>query len=92
MMEALAKVCKKDIKLSASMIAKTSVSLLKAGYTPEQVEMFYGENGWWYIKDWRGKKGQAPTLSQVADTIKEAVDNFICEDYSVQNYIKKNQW
>jgi hypothetical protein len=75
MIEALAAVCKKDIKLSAPMLSKQAANLLRAGYTPEQVTQLYGESGWWWTNHWRGKdKGQIPTPSQVTDTIKEAVD------------------
>jgi hypothetical protein len=34
------------------------------GYTTEDVTDF---GTWWYLKDWRGKKGQAPTLEQIRE-------------------------
>lgn len=53
--------------------AKTAHWLVKRGYTPEQVREHYGVDGDWYMHDWRGQKGQAPTQKDVRDTIFKAV-------------------
>ena len=36
--------------------------------TPERIRADYGPGGSWYSCDWRGKKGQAPTLEQARST------------------------
>jgi phage replication O-like protein O len=62
----LAEICKIDMKLMGSQIGKTSKSLLGAGYTCEDLEKF---RVYWYAVDFRGLKGQAPTLQQVIANI-----------------------
>jgi hypothetical protein len=37
--------------------------------TPEEIIKTYSKNGDWYRLDWRGQKGQKPTLSQIRETI-----------------------
>lgn len=61
--------CQLDAKLKQGQIAKASKSLLEAGYTPEQVRAFAG---WWQVHDWRGQRGNVPTLAQLAELIKQS--------------------
>lgn len=64
-----------DANLNAGKIVRTASDLRKAGYTALQVLSCYGEGGWWYKEDWRGKKGEHPTLSAIRETIQEASKN-----------------
>lgn len=62
----LAGLCRLDPKLMAPRIGKAAKELLKAGYSPEDLDKF---SAWWAAEDWRGKKGQAPTIEQVKANI-----------------------
>lgn len=66
---ALVTVCRVDPKLKAGHIGKTAKSLLKAGYTPEDVDRF---GMWWSRNDFRGRRGEPPTLGQVIEKIMQA--------------------
>lgn len=66
MFEAVCQLTQLDPKLRAAAIGKTVKNLLAAGYTVESVTTLAT---WWRRNDFRGKQGQAPTLSQVEDTI-----------------------
>lgn len=65
----VAEVCDVNPQLKASMIGKTATSLLKAGYTPKQVLRFPA----WWSNDWHGKNGNAATMGQLLEFIKQAV-------------------
>jgi phage replication O-like protein O len=62
----LAKVCGVDMRLKAGQIGKTVKSLLSAGYTVDDITNF---SEWWKVNDWRGKRGELPTMPQVVDNI-----------------------
>ena len=45
---------------------ETCRSLTNGGHTAEEVREVFGQpNGLWYLYDWRGRKGQRPTLKDV---------------------------
>ena len=69
MFGAIADTCQLDAKLKAGQIAKQSKALLEAGYTPAQVRAF---PVWWQMHDWRGQRGNVPTLAQLAELIKQS--------------------
>jgi phage replication O-like protein O len=69
MFTALVTVCRLDPKLKAGHIAKTAKSLLDAGYLPEDVDSF---KTWWSKNDFRGRRGEPPTLGQVVEKIMQA--------------------
>jgi len=46
--------------------------LFQAGYSAEQVDTCYGSGGYWFTADWRGKKGQLPTVKDILTTIGQA--------------------
>ena len=69
MVSILARLCMMDIKLSASRIGATSSKLLKAGYIPDDLETF---ERWWKEKDFRGVKGEHPTLAIIEAKIYQA--------------------
>lgn len=48
--------------------------LFQAGYNAGQVDKCYSPGGFWYEADWRGKKGQPPTVKDILTTIGAAVD------------------
>jgi len=62
----LARICGVDMRLKAGQIGKTTKTLLAANYTASDLTSFLS---WWQSNDWRGKKGEAPTLAQVVDNI-----------------------
>lgn len=66
---ALTEVCVLDGKLKATQIGRTAKQLADAGYTAQQV-VHFGQ--WWRVNDWRGKKGNPPTLPQVVELIKQS--------------------
>jgi len=65
----LTEVCVLDGKLKATQIGRTAKQLADAGYTAQQV-VHFGQ--WWRVNDWRGKKGNPPTLPQVVELIKQS--------------------
>lgn len=69
--KALCEVCHLDEKAMRGQVTRTIKVLRDAGYTSEQVNRF---PDWWYKSDWRGLKGQPPTLQQVVQHIKQSVD------------------
>ena len=69
MFGAIAETCQLDAKLKAGQIAKQSKALLEAGYSPAQVRAF---PVWWQLHDWRGQRGNVPTLAQLAELIKQS--------------------
>lgn len=66
MFKAVAEITMSDPKLVATRIGQAASKLLKAGYSPERVAEF---KKWWKANDFRGKKGQAPTLNQLITEI-----------------------
>ena len=69
MFGAIADTCQLDAKLKAGQIAKQSKALLEAGYTPAQVRAF---PVWWQLHDWRGQRGNVPTLAQLSEKIMQS--------------------
>jgi hypothetical protein len=67
---AIAAVTDTDASLMYSRLAKEAKSLVKAGYNSEDIMNVFGEDGTWYKDDWRGKKGQKPTMYQIRESIK----------------------
>lgn len=67
--DALAIVTRMDARLNYGRIAKEAKQLIAAGYSSETITDLFGMGGKWYACDWRGKKGQPPTLAQVRETI-----------------------
>jgi hypothetical protein len=57
-----------EIKSNAGQMARTARELGDAGYTPAHLAAF---NKLW-ASDWRGRKGQKPTLKQITEKIGEA--------------------
>jgi phage replication O-like protein O len=66
MFGSLARICKVDPKMKAGQIARTMKTLIQAGYTPLDLDCF---EKWWNEKDFRGRRGDPPTLAQVVDKI-----------------------
>jgi phage replication O-like protein O len=69
MFSLLVEICRVDGKLKRGQLNKTIKNLLEAGYTVEDLDTL---RGWWYANDFRGQKGQPPTLAQVVDKILQA--------------------
>jgi len=85
MVSILARLCMMDVKLSASRIGATSSKLLKAGYVPADLETF---ERWWKEKDFRGVKGECPTLAVIESKIYQAKQ----EMPALAAPKKKTQW
>lgn len=62
-------ITRKDPKTMRSRIGKLGKQLKDAGYTLEDLQNAYGPDGTWWTDDWRGKKGQEPTMAQVLSEI-----------------------
>jgi hypothetical protein len=73
MIGALGDVLRWDMKISTnwSKPAKLAKGLVQAGYAPEDVMRIFGRGGVWYREDWRGKKGDAPTMKDISERIGE---------------------
>lgn len=71
MFDALSAATRMDysIKANAGQIARMSKQLREAGYSPGDIISYYSEGGHWYSRDWRGQRGDPPTLKAIADTI-----------------------
>ena len=54
------------MKLKRGQIAKTTKRLRDANYTVDDLDVFIK---WWNINDFRGKKGEPPTMAQVEEKI-----------------------
>jgi hypothetical protein len=63
-----------DAALNFPRYSPFAKKLLTGGYTADQVAAHYGEGGWWYLHDWRGRRGDAPSEYHIKDTIKTAVE------------------
>lgn len=74
MFGAICEVCEYDWKIisdkTRGRINQTGKILRDAGYTVEDIDKF---RRWWYINDWRGIEGQAPTIEDIRDNLKKAL-------------------
>ena len=68
----LCEVCKLDVRLSKSKAGQFAKRFREASYTLDEVRDYYGAGGWWYKHDFRGQKGQPPTLAVIYETIRQA--------------------
>ena len=66
MFDLLVNICKVDPNIKRGHLNKTIKILMDSGYTSYDLEKF---SDWWNKNDWRGVKGQPPTLGQVAEFI-----------------------
>lgn len=66
---ALARVCGLDQNLKRGQLNAVTKLLADNGYNAAQVTAF---PPWWGINDWRGKKGQRPTLAQLVELLPQA--------------------
>lgn len=71
---ALAEVTAVDLKLNRGPVFQLAKTFESLGATVEQIHALYGPSGEWYKTDWRGQKGQRPTLSQIRSTWKAFID------------------
>lgn len=62
----LAEICKVDMSLKRGQIARTTKRLRGAGYTVDDLDNFIQ---WWRVNDFRGKKGEPPTMPQIEEKI-----------------------
>ena len=68
----LCEVCKLDVRLSKGKAGQFAKRFREAGYSLDEVRDYYGTDGWWYKHDFRGQKGQPPTLAVIHETIRQA--------------------
>lgn len=74
MIHAVAEVTGMDAKLNFGVLLQPTLDLVLAGYRPDQIRDCYGRDAppgrWhWYRDDWRGKKGDMPTLKNIVETV-----------------------
>ena len=67
---ALADVCGIPYEINTPQINAETKRLMKGTPTPtaELVYEKFEKGGWWYLTDWRGKKGQAPSTKAVRES------------------------
>ena len=58
--------------LNWDVLSPLADELIAANYTPEQVTAAYGPDGYWKVQDWRGQKGDFPSVNDVRETILRA--------------------
>lgn len=63
-----------DWDLQRGRIFKTAKDLQKSRYTYDDVVAVFGNSGYWFTLDWRGKQGSNPTLGQVKSEIRGLLD------------------
>lgn len=70
---ALIAVCHLDAQIEsvAQKVSRTAKNLVLAGYTAQEILGAFMT--WWRTKDWRGRKGDIPTLHEVELTIRQAL-------------------
>lgn len=66
MANAIANATRLKLEDNYAVLNKASGLLLDLGYTPEKVADF---SAWWQANDWRGKRGQPPTVWQIKTMI-----------------------
>lgn len=69
MIGVLANVTRANSNLVGAKLGVAAARLLKAGYHPHQVKELYSRGGAYYKYDWRGKKGELPTIASINDSI-----------------------
>ena len=55
------------INQHSELCRAAAVELAKVGATCEIITQRFGNNSWWYQKDWRGQKGSCPTPAQLIE-------------------------
>ena len=63
--QALAKVCKMDFQRNQKRLFREAKAI---GMTAEEILRYYGDGGWWYTNDWRGRVGHPPSTSTIRET------------------------
>ncbi len=63
--EAIANVCRMDLNKNRGMLFAEAKRLKES---PSEIIKRYSPGGWWYLSDWRGKKGQSPRPAQIRET------------------------
>lgn len=76
MVEALVEVTHIDpqIQTNYGHLCREVKDLWLAGYTAADLHSLFGKGGVWYDQDWRGRRGQPPTIKQVRENIKRLQD------------------
>ena len=59
---------------SNGQLDSLALNLLGDEFYADFILKEYRKGGWWYESDWRGKKGQRPTMKNIAETILLAKD------------------
>ncbi|MCA9366902.1 hypothetical protein KC887_01390 [Candidatus Kaiserbacteria bacterium] len=74
---AVSSATRKNIALLNDSDLRDIDALFRAGHTAEQVNSFFGDfrgrKCWWYLHHWKGQKGQAPKLTDILESIGEAL-------------------
>jgi len=57
-----------DVTLNGSRVARFASDVFKAGGTPDMVMANYGPGKWYWDEDWKGKRGDSLTESDIRRT------------------------
>jgi hypothetical protein len=58
-----------DPHLNRARLVRNAQNLLQNGYNASVIRASFGPGGAWYTQDWRGKKGETPTLRNITEQI-----------------------
>jgi hypothetical protein len=68
MVSTLCSVMDIDVTLNGARVARFASEIFKADGTPELVVAKYGPDGWYWDNDWKGKRGDPLTESDIRRT------------------------
>lgn len=69
-MLALSEVTGLSFTINGKVLGEAAKNLLRdERVSPELIRSIYSQGGVWYRQDWRGKRGEKPTLRQINETI-----------------------
>lgn len=69
LVQALGEVTGMDPHLNRVRLVRNAQNLLQNGYNASVIRASFGSGGAWYTQDWRGKKGETPTLRNITEQI-----------------------
>ena len=76
MNEAIIEITHTNTKLVAyTRYMRYAKSLVEAGYTAEELVLWYGDGGWWYTEHWKGQRATPPTQNDISQTIVSAKEH-----------------
>jgi hypothetical protein len=72
-------------KLNTGRIMKAAKEFISAGIDSAiLLDIYHDANGIWYTQDWRGKRGETPTIEQIKQTWVSYYEKYRSRDVAVQ--------